>query len=360
MFFNYIYTQTNKNQLIMKTNQLLTTLLLAGGIFTINAQTIVETANLTSGGLNAGTGGGLSNTYYGAEAGSVSAGSTNTFIGSRAGKSNGNGGGNFFGGSSAGLNNINGYDNTYLGERAGESNIHGIGNTFVGKAAGLTNTSGHHNTYLGNNTGNGNPIGYYNIAIGATTAYGASGSNNIFIGNSAGSNAIGDNKLYIDNSNTTTPLIWGDFSLDQVKLNGKVGIGGVTAFPTTAGGANLSTYDLFVKGGILAEEVRVATTWADYVFANDYALLTLEEVELFISNNGHLPNVPSAKQVAEEGISLGDIARIQQEKIEELTLYIIEQNKQLQAQQLINEQFKKQENEIRELKALVQNLVEKK
>ncbi|TDP61970.1 hypothetical protein [Flavobacterium dankookense] len=132
--------------------------------------------------------------------------------------------------------------------------------------------------------------------------------------------------------------------------NGRVGIGDFTVFPTTSGGVDVSNYKLFVKGGILAEEVRVSTTWADYVFLKDYKLKSLKEVEQFINDNGHLPNVPSAKQVKEEGIELGEMAKIQQEKIEELTLYIIEQNK-------VNE---KQTQEIEELKQLVKDLIAKK
>lgn len=113
-----------------------------------------------------------------------------------------------------------------------------------------------------------------------------------------------------------------------VGTTGRVGIG-TTNTPTTIGGENISAYRLFVAGGILAEEVRVRTGWADYVFKDDYKLPTLFEVEAFIIENGHLPNVPSAKKVEEQGIELGEIARIQQEKIEELTLYMIEMQKEI-------------------------------
>lgn len=115
-----------------------------------------------------------------------------------------------------------------------------------------------------------------------------------------------------------------------LKDDGKVGIGTENT-PSTIGGANINAYKLYVKGGILTEEVRVRTGWADYVFADDYNLRPLAEVESFITANKHLPNVPSAKQVEEDGLSLGDISKIQQEKIEELTLYIIEQNKRIEA-----------------------------
>ncbi|VXB91761.1 conserved exported hypothetical protein [Flavobacterium sp. 9AF] len=115
-----------------------------------------------------------------------------------------------------------------------------------------------------------------------------------------------------------------------LKDDGRVAIGTENT-PATIGAANLNAYKLYVKGGILTEEVRVRTGWADYVFADDYHLKPLAEVENFININKHLPNVPSAKQVEEEGVSLGEITKIQQEKIEELTLYIIEQNKRIEA-----------------------------
>lgn len=134
---------------------------------------------------------------------------------------------------------------------------------------------------------------------------------------------------------------------------GKVGIGiEETPIPITASGVDVSNYRLFVKGGILTEEVRVslANTWADYVFKDNYVLKPLNEVESFINDNGHLPNVPSAKQVKEEGIELGEMTKIQQEKIEELTLYLIEQNKEI-------EKLKTQSKEIEELKQLVKDLM---
>jgi len=109
---------------------------------------------------------------------------------------------------------------------------------------------------------------------------------------------------------------------------GKVAVG-TDNTPTSIGGANISAYRFFVKGGMLAEEVRVRTGWADYVFADDYNLKPLAEVEAFIKENKHLPNVPSANTVETQGIELGNISRIQQEKIEELTLYLIDQQKQI-------------------------------
>ncbi|QEE51295.1 hypothetical protein FUA48_17500 [Flavobacterium alkalisoli] len=109
-------------------------------------------------------------------------------------------------------------------------------------------------------------------------------------------------------------------------------------------------YKLSVSGKVRAHEVKVYNTWADYVFENDYDLKSLEQVEAFIAENGHLPNVPSAKEVEAKGIELGEMTKIQQEKIEELTLYLIQQNKE-------NQQLKE---ELKELKALVNTLIDEK
>lgn len=97
-----------------------------------------------------------------------------------------------------------------------------------------------------------------------------------------------------------------------------------TAFPN---------YKLYVQGGILATEVRVSlgSNWPDYVFNKDHKLTPLDEVEKYINENGHLSNTPSASTIKEEGINVSEMIRIQQEKIEELTLYIIEQNKRIKA-----------------------------
>lgn len=110
------------------------------------------------------------------------------------------------------------------------------------------------------------------------------------------------------------------------------------------------TYKLSVAGKVRAYEVKVYNTWADYVFEEDYNLKPLTEVEEFIAENGHLPNVPSAAEVEEKGIELGEMTKIQQEKIEELTLYLIQQDKE-------NQQLKE---ELKELKAIVNTLVEQK
>lgn len=95
-------------------------------------------------------------------------------------------------------------------------------------------------------------------------------------------------------------------------------------------------YKLYVQSGILTEKVKVALVntgdWADYVFEKNYKLNSLEEVKSFVEKNKHLPGVPSASElVAQGGIDLGKMDAKLMEKIEELTLYVIQLNEQNKA-----------------------------
>lgn len=103
-------------------------------------------------------------------------------------------------------------------------------------------------------------------------------------------------------------------------------------------------YKLFVKKGIRTEKVKVdvaSGTWSDYVFADDYELKSLEEVEGFINQNGHLPNVPSAEEVEKDGLNLGDMDALLLAKIEELTLHMILLKKESDEMKTILETLKK-------------------
>lgn len=87
---------------------------------------------------------------------------------------------------------------------------------------------------------------------------------------------------------------------------------------------------LEVNGTIKAKQVIVTSSgWADYVFSPDYKLKDLSEVEKFIEANKHLPNIPSQAEVDKNGIALGDMQKLQMEKIEELTLYVIQLQKEI-------------------------------
>ncbi len=123
---------------------------------------------------------------------------------------------------------------------------------------------------------------------------------------------------------------------DRMIINGHgdVGIGTVTTFG----------YKLAVNGTIGAKEIIVenSSAWPDFVFEHNYDLLTLEEVENYISENKHLPEIPSEVEVSKNGINLGEMDTKLLQKIEELTLYLIEQNKQNLEQQKLIEQLQKE------------------
>ncbi|WP_185206604.1 cell wall anchor protein [Chryseobacterium sp. C3] len=143
----------------------------------------------------------------------------------------------------------------------------------------------------------------------------------------------------------------------SLRANGKLFLG--TNPSNTC--ADCNDYRLFVKDGIRTEKIKVdvSTTngWADYVFKNDYKLKTLEEVEKHIAENGHLPNIPSASEIEKNGINLGEMDAKLLEKIEELTLYSIEQNKQIKRLQEENKALRSQSEDIKELKKQVQELL---
>lgn len=137
--------------------------------------------------------------------------------------------------------------------------------------------------------------------------------------------ATGTSAIYFKNKNNSISLTGNIMTLSAGGFsytNGNVAIG---TMPN-------NDYKLAVKGVIRSEEVVVElmTSWPDYVFASDYSLPKLNEVKAFVNKNGHLPGLPSASQVSEEGLGLGDINAKLLEKIEELTLYIIEQEERIQ------------------------------
>lgn len=127
----------------------------------------------------------------------------------------------------------------------------------------------------------------------------------------------------------------------KVQSNGKVGIG-AEQIP--------NGYKLAVKGKILAEEIKVETGWADYVFKQGYDLPSLKEVEQHILEKGHLINIPSATEVEENGIQLGEMNKLLLEKIEELTLYTLQQQKEIL-------QLRKQLKKVDALQEQINNLL---
>jgi hypothetical protein len=129
-------------------------------------------------------------------------------------------------------------------------------------------------------------------------------------------------------------------------LNGNLGIGATVP----------SGYKLAVAGSAIAESVTVKLQgqWGDYVFKPAYKLRPLSNVENFINQNQHLPEIPSAGDIKKSGIDLGQMVKLQMKKIEELTLYLIEkdktdklQQKEIAAMRAGNFKLQKQLNQLR-------------
>jgi hypothetical protein len=138
-----------------------------------------------------------------------------------------------------------------------------------------------------------------------------------------------------DWNNTNFPYT---FSVDNgnSRFLGKVQISApITATNLTAKKpitAAFNNYMLAVEGNIVCQKAIVQTSdWADYVFASDYKLMPLAEVENYIATNNHLPDMPNTATVVEQGQDLAEIQKLQQAKIEELTLYIIIMQKEIDA-----------------------------
>jgi hypothetical protein len=133
---------------------------------------------------------------------------------------------------------------------------------------------------------------------------------------------------------------------------GKVGIGT----------KNTGTHKLAVEGSIGAREIKVEAypNWSDFVFEKSYNLPTLKEVEEHIKEKGHLKDIPNAEEIKKNGFFLGEMDAKLLQKIEELTLYTIEQEKKLKIQEKKIDALEKKNSEIEELKSLVQKLLKDK
>ncbi|MFA6653768.1 MAG: hypothetical protein WCS93_05470 [Candidatus Delongbacteria bacterium] len=170
---------------------------------------------------------GHNNIFMGYQAGYANnSGTSNQFMGFRSGMSNTTGSNNMFEGYESGENNTTGYENLFLGYRSGNANTTGIRNVCLGAFAGHIFTEGNNNVMIGRGAGGyAKTSSSNNVFIGNNSGGSGTYSGNIFIGNSAGYWETGSNKLYIDNSDTSTPLIYGDFATDFIKINGKLGVG---------------------------------------------------------------------------------------------------------------------------------------
>jgi hypothetical protein len=319
-------------------------------------------------------------------------GGFNVFVGSSAGSNNTSGIGNLFLGQQAGFNNNTGSYNLFMGNGSGSGTATGTGNTAIGNGSFLRNTGGSRNTAIGqyagvDSKGDDNvfigslaDVASPGLSLTNATAIGSRarvsqsnsivlGANaNVGIGTSAPANKLeitqgttGNSGLRFTNltSSSTASAVnqtkfltvnaQGDVILGS--LNGSARVGaeetagnwvatGDNIVNTNAGGVVIGPgvsktpvgYRLFVADGILTEKVKVAVKstndWSDRVFESGYHLRNLSEVETFINREKHLPGVPSAVEVVKEGVDVGQMQAKLLEKVEELTLYLIDLKKE--------------------------------
>jgi hypothetical protein len=125
-------------------------------------------------------------------------------------------------------------------------------------------------------------------------------------------------------------IVTGQTTKMIVLANGNVGIGIISP------GEKLA-----VNGIIRSKEIKVeASNWPDYVFDEGYKVGTLKALESYIKANKHLPDMPTAKDIESNGLELGEMVKVQQKKIEELTLYLISLDKKFSALELENRKLK--------------------
>ena len=367
----------------------------AGSINTANDNAFI--------GYNAGNGNttGTLNLFLGAYAGRVSStgsynaflgsatgynnisGSNNLFIGAGAGTANVSGSENTFIGASSGINSI-AADNTYIGSTSGYGTTSGTRNVAVGKLAGAYNTTGSDNTYIGFGSGGGatgltnataigsgavvslnNTVVLGNVATtvtGTGLGAGVSGLKFANLTSASGTTNVGGSKvLSVDGSGNVVLVQLTTGTINSIDPNGPAAEktwknqDGYLYNNSTNGvvinGTGLEGNSLIVKGGILSKEVNVkvegSESWPDYVFKPSYKRMTLDEVEKFININGHLPNVASATEMAVTGNNLNKTDIKLLEKVEELTLYLLEMKKANEVQNAEIQNLKKQVKSLR-------------
>ncbi len=170
---------------------------------------------------------------------------------------------------------------------------------------------------------------------GSTDANLNSGSGLLLIGRTNDKNIVIDDNEIIARDNGVGATLWlsREVSSDVAIGNNDCPIG----------------YKLSVDGKVMCEELRVelSGSWPDYVFAKGYDLMSLTELEKYTQNTHHLPGIPAANQMEESGISMGEMTTVLMTKVEELTLYLIEANKnQIKA----NKRIEQLEEQVKQIK----------
>ncbi|WP_365981911.1 hypothetical protein [Spirosoma sp.] len=353
------------------------------------------------------------NSFFGNEAGVYNTtGYSNAFVGYQAGNHNTTGANNAFMGAMAGFTTTTGSFNTFTGYVAGTSNTTGSANAFFGGSAGSSNTTGQQNTFVGTSSGINSTTASANTFIGYQAGYNSTGASNTFLGYRTGYNITTGSNNIIIGPNSGTAITDGNDNVlmgynsqaddglqnaiaigansrvaasNALILGNQVNVGigtsapvnrlevvsqspntsGLTLTNLTASSPTTRTTDQFLTVSETGEVIKARyqlrinnpSEWSDNVFSPSYQLRSLSSVAAYIDQYKHLPGIPSAEQIAKEGIDLVKMNATLLEKVEELTLYSIQQDKTIQAQQQ-ELQIVKQEQA--ELKRLLNQLLKQK
>ncbi len=204
------------------------------------------------------------------------------------------------------------------------------------------NTSGV-SFFNGGNVGIGTGTPNDKLDVNGVIRYGSSGNNSI------GRLSYGTNVITLEASSTNTSI-----RLREKNSSGILGTGLILNSEGNVGiGTILPDYKLDVIGTIRAREIKVDLNGADFVFENSYKLMPLNELEEFVREQKHLPEILPAKEMEKNGTELGEMNTRLLQKIEELTLYVIDQNKKLERQNIRIEQ---QDKELKVMKEELEKL----
>lgn len=245
-------------------------------------------------------------------------------------------------------------------EVAGDVTLKSSGHAYlrISGAAGdsevLWQENGANRWALGMNVGEGTQnFNLYNYTTGSISFSVNKASGNVGIGTAnptAKLEVVGDIRAYRDGSDSIKSQLYFANEANNRAWNWQLTANGESAYwgfngstwaemlrVNFAGNVGIGTtnpsHKLSVNGSIRAKEVIVETGWADHVFEEGYSMRSLKDVESHIEEHGHLPDVPSAATVESQGLSVGEAQKIMMQKIEELTLYMIEKDNQISALQ---------------------------
>jgi hypothetical protein len=349
--------------------------------------------------------GGVNNTFVGRDAGALNTGDWNNFLGADSGALNTTGSFNTFFGGQTGAENTDGSYNLFLGDLAGASNTTGSFNVFVGGLAGYSHTEGFTNTAVGDSAGYELTVEENNTFLGSladfdpgsdpgtspvtnATAIGAnsyvSQSNSLVLGSINGVNEAtastqvgigitaperllhiaGNNAVFrMDrSSNSAAFMLVRTDSGGSILKNYVVGVNAfgtdvgefvINDLGTAEGGAGQTRFkinnagDVIINGDLITN--AGALSFPDYVFEKNYELMPLGELGEYVETEKHLPEIPSAGEIQEDGgINVTELQLKLLQKIEELTLYTIDQQTKIDRQQETIELLKEQNRLVNE------------